>query len=47
LGRVRAAGVPPPPVFLAKSAEPLENKRVDVFVTAKECKRVRKSLKRN
>ena len=37
------------PCFLSKSAEIVENKRVDLFVSAKKCKkmqRVRKSLKR-
>src|SRR5712664_3828379 len=35
----------PPPVFLAKSAESLEKKRVEFCVNAKKCKRVRKSMK--
>ena len=35
----------PTPVFCAKSAESLENKRVEFFVNAKKCKRVRKGLK--
>jgi len=34
----------PPPCFWAKSAESLENKRVEFFVPAKKRKRVRKSL---
>ena len=32
--------------FLTQSAESLENKRVEFLVTAKKCKRVRKSVKR-
>ena len=32
-------------MFCAKSAESLENKRVEFFVNAKKCKRVRKGLK--
>jgi hypothetical protein len=39
-------GYPHPPVFLPKSAEAIENKRVEFFVGAKKCKRVRKNLKR-
>jgi hypothetical protein len=38
--------VPHPGWFFAKSAELLENKRVEILVSAKKCKRVRKSLKR-
>jgi hypothetical protein len=38
-------GVPPPRVFLTKSAETLENKRVEFSGYAKKCKRVRKSMK--
>jgi hypothetical protein len=39
-------GVPPHPrVFLTKSAETLENKRVEFSGSAKKCKRVRKSVK--
>jgi hypothetical protein len=33
-------------VFFAKSAESLENKRVEFLVSAKKRKRVRKSVKR-
>jgi hypothetical protein len=33
-------------VFFAKSAESLENKRVDILVSAKKRKRARKSVKR-
>jgi hypothetical protein len=33
-------------VFLAKSAEEIENKRVEFLTSAKMCKRVRKSVKR-
>ena len=36
----------PTPVFLVKSAESLENKRVEFLVSAKKRKRVRKNLKR-
>jgi hypothetical protein len=32
--------LPPPRVFWAKSAESLENKRVEFFVGAKECGRI-------
>jgi hypothetical protein len=39
-------GVPPPPVFLAKSPESLEKKRVEFLQSAKKRKRVRKNLKR-
>jgi len=37
---------PHPRVFFAKSAESLENKRVEFLVSAKKRKRVRKSVKR-
>jgi len=40
-------GYPPRRVFLQKSSESLENKRVEFFVSAKECKRVPKSLRIN
>jgi hypothetical protein len=43
---VRAAGIPHPRVFCAKSAEALERKRVEILRSAKESKRVRKSVKR-
>jgi hypothetical protein len=33
-------GYPHPPVFLAKSAESLEKKRVELLQCAKECARV-------
>jgi hypothetical protein len=32
---MRAAEIPPPPVFWLKSAETTENKRVDFFVAQK------------
>jgi hypothetical protein len=35
-----------PPVFLSKSSELLENKRVEFLESAKKCKRVRKSVRR-
>src|SRR6266705_6368429 len=38
--------LPPPRWFLAKSAEPIENKRVEVLVSAEKRKRVRKNVKR-
>jgi hypothetical protein len=37
--------LPPPPMFLAKSAELHEKKRVEFSLSAKKCKRVRKLLK--
>jgi len=37
---------PHPGWFLAKSAESLGNKRVEFFLGAKKCKRVRKNVKR-
>jgi hypothetical protein len=37
--------VPHPAPFLAKSAESLEKKRVEISAGAKKCKRVRKDLK--
>jgi hypothetical protein len=36
----------PAPRFFAKSAESLENKRVEFFGSAKKCKRVRKNVKK-
>ena len=36
---------PPTPRFFTKSAESLENKRVEFLENAKKCKRVRKSVK--
>ena len=42
---VKRGGVPPPRVFLAKSAEAIEKKRVEFSGNAKKCKRVRKSVK--
>ncbi len=38
--------LPHPRVFLAKSAEEIENKRVEFLMSAKKRKRVRKSVKR-
>jgi len=38
--------LPPPPVFLGKSAESLENKRVEFLASAKTRKRVRKRMKK-
>jgi len=38
-------GYPHPGWFLAKSAEPLENKRVEFSMSAKKCNGVRKSVK--
>ena len=35
-----------PPGFLSKSADIVENKRVEFFVSAKKCKRVRKNMKK-
>jgi hypothetical protein len=37
--------LPPPPVFLPKSAESPENKRVEFLASAKTRKRVRKNVK--
>jgi hypothetical protein len=46
-GRVRGEWTHPHPgCFWAKSAQSLEKKRVEFFVSAKKCKRVRKNLKR-
>jgi len=42
---VRAAGIPHPWVFFAKSSELLENKRLEFLAGAKKCKRVWKSMK--
>src|SRR5260370_252488 len=42
----REGGVPPPPVFLAKSAETLEMKRLEFFQSAKNRKRVRMNVKK-
>jgi len=42
----REQGYPHPRVFCAKSAESLENKRVESFQSAEKCKGVRKSMKR-
>jgi len=44
---VRTKGVPHPPrCFLRKSAETIEKKRVEFFLSAKKRKRVRKDVKR-
>jgi len=43
--RIAEIPTPPPPVLLAKSAESLENKRVDFLGSAKKRKRVLKILK--
>jgi hypothetical protein len=40
------SSLPPTGWFWAKSAEAVEKKRVEFFVSAKKCKRVRKNLKR-
>jgi len=42
---VRAARIPHPRVFFAKSSELLENKRVEFLAGAKKCKRVWKGMK--
>jgi hypothetical protein len=38
--------LPPHPVFLPKSAESPENKRVEFLASAKTCKRVRNRMKK-
>jgi hypothetical protein len=43
--RREEGGYPHPGWFLAKSAQANENNRVEVWVSAKKCKRVRKNMK--